>query len=133
MLRRHFLRALAAPFILPFLPAGLAQAREDATTIHRIDGASRRLADLLQTPSARVIGARALACGACEPDADRLAASLVESFPVVPGPTGSDDLRRLVDQRIRDDFAESRTVVIDGWVLSRTEVRLCALRTVIPA
>lgn len=29
--------------------------------------------------------------------------------------------------RIRRDFAEQATVSLDGWLLSRTEVRLCAL------
>jgi len=29
--------------------------------------------------------------------------------------------------RVRDDFAQGHTVTIDGWLLSRTEARLCAL------
>jgi hypothetical protein len=36
-------------------------------------------------------------------------------------------LRRLLRQRIRDDFSRGQTINIDGWVLSATEVRLCAL------
>jgi hypothetical protein len=30
-------------------------------------------------------------------------------------------------QQIRDDFATGHVMVVDGWVLSATEVRLCAL------
>lgn len=30
-------------------------------------------------------------------------------------------------QRIRDDFASRRTVKIDGWIVSMTECRICAL------
>lgn len=36
-------------------------------------------------------------------------------------PTGLGD----VGARIRADFAAGRTVVLDGWVLSRTEAELC--------
>jgi hypothetical protein len=133
MLRRHFLRALTAPFILPFLPAVLAQAGENSASVRRIEAASRRLAGLLQTPSAREIGSRALTCSACEPDPLRLASSLVETFPRSVDRAGPEELRRLVDQRIREDFAGGRTVLIDGWVLSRTEVQLCALRRLLPA
>ncbi|HEV7387024.1 MAG TPA: hypothetical protein VGN73_00300 [Gemmatimonadaceae bacterium] len=32
-----------------------------------------------------------------------------------------------IDQQVRDDFAAGRTVDIDGWVLSLTEARQCAL------
>ena len=36
-------------------------------------------------------------------------------------------LRHRLDARVRDDFASGTTVQLDGWVLSRTEARLCAL------
>jgi hypothetical protein len=36
-------------------------------------------------------------------------------------------LRRRLDARVRGDFASGTTVQLDGWVLSRTEARLCAL------
>lgn len=32
-----------------------------------------------------------------------------------------------LDSQIRMDFASDRTVCVDGWILSRTEARLCAL------
>ena len=35
--------------------------------------------------------------------------------------------------RIRDDFAAGRTVVVDGWVLSLTEARQAALFSLQPA
>ena len=34
---------------------------------------------------------------------------------------------RSIDEQIRDDFAAGRTVVVNGWVLSETEARQCAL------
>jgi hypothetical protein len=36
-------------------------------------------------------------------------------------------LRRRLDAKVREDFASGTTVQLDGWVLSRTEARLCAL------
>jgi hypothetical protein len=33
---------------------------------------------------------------------------------------------------VRDDFAHGRTVLIDGWVLSLTEARQCALFSLLP-
>jgi hypothetical protein len=32
-----------------------------------------------------------------------------------------------LDDKIRNDFADGRTVLVDGWVLSLTEARQCAL------
>jgi hypothetical protein len=34
---------------------------------------------------------------------------------------------RSIEEQIRDDFAAARTVVVNGWVLSQTEARQCAL------
>ena len=40
--------------------------------------------------------------------------------------------RRARAAMVRDDFAAGRTVVIDGWVLSVTEARQCALYSLLP-
>jgi hypothetical protein len=40
----------------------------------------------------------------------------------------ADDLKKVIRLRISDDFAAGRTVMLDGWVLSITECRLCALQ-----
>jgi hypothetical protein len=42
-------------------------------------------------------------------------------------PTSAAGASREVASRIRGDYAADRTVVVDGWVLSRTEARLYAL------
>ena len=36
-------------------------------------------------------------------------------------------LRAILSSQQRDDFANDRTVKVQGWILSYTEVRLCAL------
>jgi hypothetical protein len=35
--------------------------------------------------------------------------------------------RPQIAARVRDDFAAGRVVMLDGWMLSVTEARLCAL------
>ena len=40
-----------------------------------------------------------------------------------------DDLKTLLQERIRQDFAEENTVKLNGWMLARTEARLYALAT----
>jgi hypothetical protein len=35
--------------------------------------------------------------------------------------------RPSMEQQVRDDFAAGRTVLVEGWVLSATEARQCAL------
>jgi len=42
-------------------------------------------------------------------------------------PASTSRASREVASRIRADYRSGRTVVIEGWVLSRTEARLCAL------
>lgn len=37
------------------------------------------------------------------------------------------DLAGRLEALVRDDFARGLTVQLDGWILSRTEARLCAL------
>ena len=36
-------------------------------------------------------------------------------------------LEALLNQKIQQDFEAGRTVVVNGWVLSQTEARQCAL------
>ncbi len=39
--------------------------------------------------------------------------------------------RELLLQQIREDFEQERTVNIEGWILSQTEARLCALTALV--
>ena len=59
-----------------------------------------------------------------ESDARRLAAAIRASQPW----TARIGLRHpWIDDQIREDFDAGRTVVVDGWLLSVTEARQCAL------
>ena len=56
-----------------------------------------------------------------EAEEDRLLELLTTGLP-----QGTDQAQQL-DSLVRQDYAADRTVTIDGWVLSRTEARQCAL------
>jgi hypothetical protein len=72
-------------------------------------------------PSARAIGAAYLRSSPANTlDAETLAASLPAAASVA-------DLRLAIAARVRDDFANARVAMVDGWMLSVTEARLCAL------
>lgn len=51
--------------------------------------------------------------------------SLVEAL-AVDGLSG-ETLESKLDGKVRSDFINGNTVLVDGWILSRTEARQCAL------
>ena len=73
--------------------------------------------------SAAHIGRAYLAKHEDERDVDVLRAHLGD----LVSQSGGDGLAERAGARIREDFATGRTVQVDGWLLSRTEARLCAL------
>ena len=50
-----------------------------------------------------------------------------EPLPIRRGPRA---IREWARARIRDDFRAGRVVEIQGWIVSATEVRLCALAAI---
>jgi hypothetical protein len=50
---------------------------------------------------------------------------------IVAGPANDRELMFALQQRIRQDFVEERVVKLQGWILSLTEVRLCALTALV--
>lgn len=61
----------------------------------------------------------------------RLGRAIITEHPdIIPDVSG--EVWSLVDSaqigtRIREDFANGRTLLVQGWCLSRTEARVCAL------
>ena len=95
-----------------------------------VGGTPKTLAEALfsDIASARKIGVKYLAQTAHECDAGILAAYLPQGCAMPPSsPFAIDDIRKTVDAQRQRDFATGDTVLVDGWILSRTEARLCAL------
>jgi hypothetical protein len=61
----------------------------------------------------------------CPEEAD-LHGLLARLLPDAEPPLAREDLRRALAARQAADFGSGRTLLLDGWVLSLTEARLCA-------
>jgi hypothetical protein len=119
--RRRFLQFTAAGMVASLTSSGcVSDATEDARALTRPG-----LIDMLGPGRVRQIGKSYLAAVPSENSADALRAVISNTerkrirFPW----TG----RSWIDDQVRDDFAAGRTVLVDGWVLSATEARQCAL------
>jgi hypothetical protein len=82
-----------------------------------------------QRRSARALGRHYLGQCPAEADCDALVELLLgEAESTQPGELPrSGDLLAFFRKRFAEDFGRGNTVMIRGWVLSRTEARLCAL------
>lgn len=92
---------------------------------------ARRFAAILRHPeSAAWLGRYYLEVNPREADAALLVTLIgAARGPALPpaSPTTGKALRESLEARIRNDFIFGNTVAVDGWLLSITEARLCAL------
>jgi hypothetical protein len=127
MNRRQFLRisAIGAAATLASTARGAdAAASYDVHALAHPD-----LLSVLGPQSVREIGARYREIVPAENHVDTLRAAILAARPLrVPGAP-----RPAVAKMVRDDFAAGRTIVVQGWVLSATEARQCALFSLLSA
>jgi hypothetical protein len=92
---------------------------------------ARRFAGMLRHPdSAAWLGRLYLEVNPREADMAQLVRLIgAARGPALPpaSPTTDEALRADLDERIRNDFIYGNMVAVDGWLLSLTEARLCAL------
>ena len=79
--------------------------------------------------AARAVGAAYLRSRPAEADERRLVRELRRASRRWPEVSLPADVRRLARAEARRDYAAGRLAVVDGWYLSQTEGRLCALTT----
>jgi hypothetical protein len=53
--------------------------------------------------------------------------SLLTNGSPVTATTAPDAVQTYFDTKTKDDFEQGHTVVVNGWILSQTEARQCAL------
>ena len=84
--------------------------------------------------SAVVLGRRYREAVPSEAGKEPLIVALADTFgQAIDLPAGAPAmLRRIVDEQIHRDFNSGRVVEVDGWLLSMTEARLCALASLEP-
>jgi len=126
--RRQFLRVAATGAVVHLTSTACrshADAASDAAAL-----AQPELLALVGPEQVREIGRRYRRAVPAEHDAEALRAAILAASrasrlgeaPRVP-----------VAELVRSDFAEGRTVVVHGWVLSVTEARQCALFSLLHA
>jgi hypothetical protein len=100
---------------------------------HAPDALATRLRALLSNPAgARRIGALYLQQASAEIDATYLSGQILSSLQLTRAQAlklRRRDLSRCFSVAVRGDFAAGHTVWVEGWLLSRTEARACALWT----
>jgi hypothetical protein len=97
----------------------------------RSPSSSERLAELLQgVEGARSVGLEYLRQVPAEASPAVLTARVAERLPGgLPAIDAASPrrLRELLSSAVAEDFRDLRTLELQGWVLARTEARLCAL------
>ena len=120
--RRHFIASAAAGALGLGLP-GAAWRTAPSENLQTL--ARPALLDMLGERRVRDLGIRYRAMYPAACDADTLCADILDG--AMPTPTDAAATRAYLNATIRDDFAAGRTMILKGWVLSITEVRQCAL------
>ena len=120
--RREFLVGLFAAVVVGNVTKLLAPTTTEET-------AEALLSTLPNRASARAIGRVFLEERSEERSRDRLIRKILGNDRGGSALSDPGGLRVYLRDRIRRDFARSETIELDGWVLSLTEVRLCALAT----
>ena len=116
--RRRFLQVTAAGVVASLTDTGCRETSENAGAL-----AQPTLIEMLGPARVREIGTQYRAAFPKENTAEALRDAITRSqhphFPLI--------WHRSVEDQIHDDFADGRTVLVGGWVLSETEARQCAL------
>jgi hypothetical protein len=119
MNRRDFLHVASAGAIAAATAACAPDARYDADALARPE-----LLAALGPDATRAIGRRYLAMNSYGMDARSLRRAILASRPWSDRLFGQSPS---VSKLVNTDFSDGRTVVVDGWILSVTEARQCAL------
>ena len=118
--------------VLALLVAVVAGGRSPAALLAVAEGMSAApiMPDMFTDPrAAERFGRAYLAAHPFEEDPDRLMqrlAAALESDEAEP-PHGAEAMFMLLDRTVRRDYAHGEVIVVDGWLLSRSEARLYAL------
>ncbi len=123
MERRRFLQITTVGTVALGLPAA-GWWSGHPSTLHHL--AHPGLLSLLDERRVREIGARYREVVPREDDLATLTSAL-QKDDGRPVPLTTSNARRSLDRRVRDDFTRGLTIRLDGWILSLTEARQCAL------
>lgn len=130
--RRAFLKIVAGLGLYAFMRPVLSSP----VTVESFTSAlaSRMVSIFNNELSAKVVGAEYLRLSQSDADLEHMLDSICRTCGHdTQALMDKDDqqLRDVLVARQRQDFSEGQTVRVQGWVLSKTEARLCALTTLL--
>ena len=127
MNRRTFVWLSAASTASLFIPFSGCNSRY--TLSNKVVAQPEFLMHICDANAIRAIGTHYKQQVPAEKDDRKLARLILKdkNGRAIPESTESNTLEALLAQKIQQDFEQGRTVVVNGWVLSQTEARQCAL------
>lgn len=127
MNRRTFVWLSAASAVSLYLP--LSGCSSPYTLSNKAVAQPQFLAHILDAKALRDIGTAYKRQVPAEKSDKKLARLILteDNGRAIPESTDDNKLEALLNQKIQQDFEAGRTVVVNGWVLSQTEARQCAL------
>lgn len=125
--RRFFLGVVGGIGLIAATPGLVRQAASPADGVWR--------AALGEGAAVRSVGLECLGCGAAESDPATLIQALRESLAdrgLAAAESDPEALRAALASVRRDEFAAGEVVLVDGWMLARSEARSYALAASLP-
>ena len=121
MKRSTFVRLATASTVALYLP-GLYCTSKDSTLVQTLSQPNA-LQHICDAKTILEIGEAYRQQASSENDKTTLVKILTENSSHVEG----DAVLSLLNKKVTEDFQLGKTVIVDGWILSLTEARQCAL------
>ena len=127
MLRRTFCEITSMVVAGTFLP--FMGCSEPDSSLHRRLSLPTTMATINESKTITEVGNAYLEQVPSENSPESLIDQLLinSNGDIIPKTADSLTLQKMMSQKIQADFDNGETVVVRGWVLSRTEARQCAL------
>ena len=120
--RRSFVKGVVGATAL-----GATFDLERFASLLSVDDADSRCAIFSNSKSASIVGAEYLRQCPEESSLEGLEGLL----PQLSSDASSELILKVIKERVEADFASAEVVYLNGWMISRTEARVCALNTLL--
>jgi len=127
MLRRTFCEITSMVVASTFLP--FMGCSEPDSSLHQTLSLPSTMATINESTTITEVGKAYMEQVPSENSPEKLIDELLinSKGDNIPKTTDSKTLQKMMSQKVKSDFDNGETVVVRGWVLSRTEARQCAL------
>jgi hypothetical protein len=128
MNRRHFLLIATAGMFYYFFPWFGKKTFVDSDFHDSLDVVVGRVKEFFSDPDgAREVGLRYLTLYPNENGTESLMKELANGMGKNSNAGNPDLLKNWLARKIKKDFREDNIVIVDGWVLARTEAQACSI------